>query len=86
MLIDEDFDTLAALLGNRPYFFGSLPSVTDACVFGFLECQLYGGNDASYLNLSLRKHPNLVHFIDRIRERFFADKIAKSGMDQGKAQ
>lgn len=85
ILIDEDSKTLAALLDNKPFFFGDTPTATDACVFGFLEPQLYSGN-ITYLSKSLMKHHNLVAFVDRIREQYFADKLSKLGQGQGKAQ
>lgn len=83
-LIDEDLATLAALLGSKPFFFGGTPTVSDACVFGFLESHLYSGNEI-YVSQSIRRHSNLVAFVDRIRERYFADKLAKLGKGRGKA-
>ena len=86
ILIDEDHAALSAMLGEKKYFFGNQPSTTDACVFGFLQSTLYGKHESSHIVVSLKKHCNLVHFVDSIREEWFADKLAKLGLGQGKAQ
>ena len=87
ILIDEDFAALSALLGSQKYFFGNEPCATDACVFGFLQIPVYSGDDTSYTHKSVKQHANLVHYVDRIREEYFADKLAKlSSKGLGKAQ
>lgn len=67
----EDLDALACLLGDQDWFVG-VPSSIDACVFGALEnirsvpLQWPG-------QVALQRHPNLLAFLDRTRERYWGD-------------
>lgn len=86
IIMSDDDAALAGLLGAQKYFFGNEPTITDACVFGFLQGRLYSADPSSHNALSLRKHDNLVAFVDRIREEFFADRLAKLAEKEGKMQ
>ncbi|KAK9791849.1 hypothetical protein WJX73_002338 [Symbiochloris irregularis] len=84
-LVDEDSAALSHLLGKRTWFFGEHPTVTDATVFGFLEAAVHA-EPHSYVHTSVRKHKNLVAFVDRVRQQFYADRLSKMKGGQGKAQ
>ena len=86
VLIDEDFAALAGFLGDQKYFFGSEPTVTDACVFAFLQIPLYSGHNTSYLQTSIKQHSNLVRFVDHVRQDFFADRLSMLDSGHGKTQ
>ena len=43
---------------------------------GFLESHLYDGNDEGPLAGQVRKHKNLVAFVDKIRKQFYSKELA----------
>ena len=68
---EEALRQLAARLGEAHYFFGDAPSSLDAAVFAYgtaiLRCPL----PHDRLRVSLKAHPNLVAFCERISADFF---------------
>jgi glutathione S-transferase len=69
----EDMAAVAALLGEKDWFFGDDPKAIDACIFGFLEGILNATLDTP-LQRAGRGHANLVAFCDRFRKRYFGGK------------
>ncbi len=67
-----DFDAVAELLGDRPYFFGDAPRVIDCTLYAFLEGVL-GFPVDSPLKARIAAHANLVAYRARIRERWWRD-------------
>ena len=67
-----DFDAIAELLGDGPYFFGDAPRVIDCTLFAFLEAVL-GFPVDSPIKARIAAHANLVAYRARIRERWWRD-------------
>ena len=63
-LLDADFHTLASALGEKPYFCGTLPGVTDAIAFGLLVNFLEAREQTWAKDLA-RSHNNLVTYVAR---------------------
>ena len=68
----EDLDALAALLGEQPYFLGDRPASVDATTYAFLW-QILNAPYASPLKDAALEHDNLVDYVERISEHWFAD-------------
>jgi len=68
----EDLDALAALLGEKPYFLGDRPTSVDATTYAFLW-QILNAPYASRLKDAAAEHDNLVAYIRRMSEEWFAD-------------
>lgn len=68
--IAEDVQALADHLGGKPFFMGELPTTVDATVYAFLancwQVQL-----ETPLKPLVGKHPNLVAYCERMRQRCF---------------
>lgn len=69
-LARDDLDSLAVLLGDKPYFFGATPSSVDACVFGFLINTLGCPIESPIKDHALSK-PNLVRYCDRVMDQYY---------------
>jgi glutathione S-transferase len=67
-----DFDAVAELLGDRPYFLGDAPRVIDCTLYAFLEAIL-GFPVDSPIKARIAAHANLVAYRARIRERWWRD-------------
>jgi glutathione S-transferase len=65
-----DIDAVAAQLGERPFVMGYAPSSADATVFAFLAAIDVPPFDTP-LRVELRRHPNLVAYVERLRTRYF---------------
>jgi glutathione S-transferase len=68
----QDILSFAALLGDRPYLFGELPTSFDASAFGVIG-NLKDGPFESPARDAARETANVAAYIDRIRERYFSD-------------
>ena len=66
----RDIGALAAILGDRDWFFGSAPSLADATVFSLLANIRYPAF-ASPMKAMIEEHPRLAAFIDRFQGRFY---------------
>ncbi|PXF44786.1 Metaxin-1 [Gracilariopsis chorda] len=75
LYFDADI-ALAALstrLGDRNrFFYGDEPSVLDAIVFGYLATVLYVPLPCTELRAQVAKFSNLVAFVARVQQQFFA--------------
>lgn len=69
-IAQRDIDALASILGDRDWFFGSTPTLTDATVFSLLANIRYPAF-ASPMKAMIEEHPRLATFIDRFRDRFY---------------
>lgn len=67
-----DFDAIAELLGDRPYFLGEAPRVVDCTLYAFLEAIL-GFPVDSPMKARVAAHRNLVAYRARVRERWWRD-------------
>lgn len=64
---------LSTRLGDRgKYFYGDKPSVLDAIVFGYLASVMYVPLPNGNLRGQIANFGNLVSFVSRIRQTFFA--------------
>lgn len=61
-----DWEAVATLLGEGPYFFGTEPTSIDATLYGFLEA-LLAPPSASRIRDAVRARPSLVAYRDRMR-------------------
>lgn len=68
----RDIDALAAMLGDKPYFFGDTPSGIDAVVYAQLANILCVGF-TSPMKPVIAGHANLVGFIDRYKARYYPE-------------
>lgn len=67
-----DLDALATLLGDREFFHGR-PSTIDATLYGFFRA--WTSNPfTSEPKAALCRHPNLVAYVARMKERYWADE------------
>lgn len=67
----DDIDTVAEILGDKPYFFGK-PSSFDAVAFGSL-CQAAWAPIRSPLADFVKNHDNLLAFCQRMKDRYFPE-------------
>jgi glutathione S-transferase len=68
----RDLETLATLLGDKPYFFGDKPCGADATLFAFISAGLAPIWE-SPLRAAAEQKPNLVAYRDRIVRAYFPD-------------
>ncbi len=68
----EDLGALSTLLGEQPYFLGERPTSVDATTYAFLW-QILNAPYASRLKDAAIEHENLVGYIRRMSEEWFAD-------------
>ena len=71
----RDVETLATLLGDKPYFFGDSPCGTDASFFAFIAAGLSPLWE-SPLRDAAEKSPNLVAYRDRVLQAYFPEFLA----------
>jgi len=78
----EDLHAISRLLGDKKYFFGEKLSETDCALFGHLA-QFYYVNlsDFPMKNYLVGECPNLVSYIQRIREDIWPDWEEKCKAD-----
>lgn len=68
----QSIDSLAVLLGDKPYFFGETPSNFDATAFGLLA-QLVLSNSETAISSYAKAHANLVAYCDRIAKAYYQE-------------
>jgi glutathione S-transferase len=76
-LAARDIETVAAVLGDKPWLMGDAPTGVDACVWSFvatLLCPLFEGG----ARRSGEKHRNLMAYRDRGMQRWFPELIAEA--------
>lgn len=67
--VEEDLESLDALLGDATYYGGDKPGALDAAVFGSLDQALNGPE--VWLTRLVLKWPRLVAFVARVRTKYF---------------
>lgn len=65
---------LATRLGGSKFFYGAKPSALDAVVFGQLAAALVVPLPRARLRPIVAQHANLVAFVNRVRDAFFAEE------------
>jgi glutathione S-transferase len=68
----DDLAAIAAILGQAPYLTGDRARAADASLFGWLDI-VWHVPVSHPLRVAVARHPNLVAYIERMRERFAAD-------------
>lgn len=71
----QDIEAFATLLGDAPFLFGDQPTSFDASAFGVIG-NLKDGPFPSPVRDAARNSANVCAYIDRIRQRYFADVAA----------
>lgn len=66
----RDIHALAAILGDKPWFFGDAPTETDAVAYGQLA-NIYNVGFSSPMKAVIEGHVNLVSFIERFAARYY---------------
>lgn len=66
----RDIDALAAILGDKPWFFGAEATETDAVAYGQLA-NIYSVGFASPMKAVIGRHANLVSFLERFTARYY---------------
>lgn len=74
LLGERDVETLAALIGDKPYLMGDKPCAADAAVFAALALLLDPASAGKVRDTALAT-PNLVAYRDRIIGRYFPDQV-----------
>ncbi|GJD11621.1 Metaxin-1 [Galdieria sulphuraria] len=74
----ECLEVLSTRLGERrKYFYGDVPRLLDALVFGEIVAQLYAPVPHGRLRQLILEYPNLLKFVENIRQTYFFN-----GMDE----
>lgn len=71
MIGQRDVAALAAILGPKPWFFGGEPTSTDAVVYAQL-INIWQPPLESEVKRAIGQQPNLIAFLGRFAERFYA--------------
>ncbi|GMS99841.1 hypothetical protein PENTCL1PPCAC_22016 [Pristionchus entomophagus] len=70
----EDLKAISIYLGDKPYFGGDRPTTIDATMFGHLASIVYiKSADGILLKYITETCPNLVQFVQRIKEKYWPD-------------
>ncbi len=72
VLADHDFSAMAAILGDKPYFFGDTPTGVDAVMFSFFSCCLCSRFTGPLVETA-KKYPTLKAYAARMAARFYPD-------------
>ena len=68
---DANIETLAAILGDKPFLMGEKPCAADAFVFGIVTSILTPPL-LSPIRAAMQRQPNLVAYRDRITSQYFS--------------
>jgi glutathione S-transferase len=71
----RDVETLATLLGDKPYLMGDVPCAADAAMFATLALLMDPASASPTRDAALSK-PNLVAYRDRMMGRYFPEAAA----------
>lgn len=72
LLAARDISAVAAVLGGKAFLFGERPAAVDAAASGVLASCATTFFD-SPLSALVREHANLVSYLDRVEQRYFAN-------------
>lgn len=73
-----DIQALSGILGDKPYFIGSTPGLTDASAYGLLANIVYAPLKSPLLD-AVTTYPNLLSFCDRMRAEFWPESPRGGG-------
>ncbi|WP_379546037.1 glutathione S-transferase family protein [Qipengyuania sp. DSG2-2] len=71
-IAQRDITALAAILGNKDWFFGGAPGLADATVYSLLANILHVPFDSPMKDM-ITQHPALPAFVDRFRAKVYPD-------------
>jgi glutathione S-transferase len=71
----DDLMAISEFLGDKPFFFGDVPSGVDATVYAYVTTIIDFPIDSATTRAG-RGRPNLVNYCRRMRERFFSDLLS----------
>jgi len=71
-IAQRDIQALSDLLAEQPYFFGDLPSLTDATVYSLLA-NIYHVDFSSPMKADIENAKNLVPFLARFKAAYYPD-------------
>ncbi len=71
-LATKDIESIAAVLGEKPFLMGSKPCGADATLFAFTAGLLCARFDTPTRSVA-QTHPNLVAYADRMLKQYFPD-------------
>jgi glutathione S-transferase len=74
----RDIDSLAVIIGNKPFLMGQRPCAADGFVFGIVTSILTPPLD-SPIRAAIQKHANLVAYRDRVTSQYFSDQVVAKG-------
>jgi glutathione S-transferase len=70
----RDIDSLAAIIGDKPFLMGERPCGADGFVFGIITSILTPPLD-SPIRTAIQKHANLVAYRDRVTSQYFSGQV-----------
>ena len=73
----QDVQALSDFLSDKPYFFGYTPTLLDVVAFSFLLNVMYVPIESPVKELA-HNLPNLVNYMQRMREKLFPDFMEKA--------
>jgi len=76
----ECYQALSTKLGEKPYLLGDSPSSADAVVYGHLAVHYYSVLPNNKLKIIMSSFPNLVRYVEAIRETYFASWSPAKGV------
>lgn len=68
-LVSRDLNSIAAILGDKPFFMGDKPCGADATVFAFMQSALCPLFD-SRIGDRIRTHANIVAYVERLEKQY----------------
>lgn len=71
-MIADDLAALSVLLGEKSFFLGDSPTSIDATAYAFLALVLWAPKPPGLAGV-IEKHPNLVAYGERMKNRFWAN-------------
>ena len=71
----RDIQALSDLLAEQAYFFGDLPSLTDATVYSLLA-NIYQVDFSSPMKAVIEDARNLVPFLTRFKAAYYPESVA----------
>lgn len=71
-LAQRDIDTVAVLLGDKPFMMGSYPTAVDAIAYGVISACSAPIFDSPLKDM-VASHANLITFLKRMEDRFYAE-------------
>ena len=77
----RDIQALSDLLADQSYFFGDLPSLTDATVYSLLA-NIYQVDFSSPMKSLIEDTRNLVPFLTRFKSAYYPESVEQPGLNR----